>query len=138
MRESDVSTLEETIANLKYDEAGLIPAFIVDAETKDVLMMAYMNAVSLRKTVETGRTHFWSRSRRKFWAKGESSGHIQEVRGIYIDCDADTLVIEVTQHGAACHNGYRSCFYRKLSDDGDWQIVAEKVFDPEDVYKHRT
>ncbi len=126
---------EETIGTLKFDDAGLIPAVIVDAENKGVLMVAYMNAESIRRTIETGRTHFWSRSRGKYWMKGESSGHTQEVRAIYTDCDADTLLIEVIQHGAACHEGYRSCFYRKLNDAGLWEITAEKVFDPETVYK---
>ena len=130
-----MSSLEETIKNLKYNDAGLIPAIIVDAENKQVLMVAYMNAESLAKTVQTGKTHFFSRSRGKLWMKGETSGHTQEVRAAYADCDADTLLIEVVQHGAACHKGYRSCFYRKLGPDGAWQIVAEKVFDPEAVYK---
>ena len=130
-----MSKLDETIAALKFDEKGLIPAFVVDAESKDVLMMAWMNAQSLRTTVETGQTHFWSRSRRKFWKKGESSGHTQDVRAVYTDCDADTLVVEVIQHGAACHEGYRSCFYRRLGADGGWDVVAEKVFDPDRVYK---
>ncbi len=132
-----MSKLDETIAGLKYDAAGLIPAVCVDAETKQVLMVAYMNADSLRDTVKTGKTHFWSRSRKKYWMKGESSGHTQEVRAIYTDCDKDTLVIEVTQHGAACHEGYYSCFYRKLTEAGDWQVVAEKLFDPESVYKDK-
>ena len=127
--------LDETLAALKYDADGLIPAVIVDARTKQVLMVAYMNEASLRQTLRTGRTHFWSRSRQKAWMKGESSGHTQDVKGVYTDCDADTLVIEVVQHGAACHEGYYSCFYRKLDDDGRWQVVAEKVFDPKHVYK---
>ncbi len=127
--------LEEAISILKYDDAGLIPAVVADSENGDVLMVAYMNAESLKRTVETGMTHFWSRSRKKFWMKGESSGHTQEVKAIYVDCDADTLLVKVIQHGAACHMGYRSCFYRKLSDDGQWETVAEKIFDPDAVYK---
>ncbi|MFW6133590.1 MAG: phosphoribosyl-AMP cyclohydrolase [Planctomycetota bacterium] len=122
---------------MKYDDAGLIPAVCVDAESGRVLMLAYMNDQALRRTVETGRTHFWSRSRGKYWMKGESSGHTQEVRAIYTDCDRDTLVIEVTQHGAACHEGYYSCFYRKLADDGGWEVVGQKVFDPDEVYKDK-
>jgi len=129
-----VSKLEETIKDLKYDAQGLIPAVVVDADTKAVLMVAYMNQTALRKTVETGKTHFWSRSRRKYWMKGESSGHTQDVRAVYTDCDKDTLVIEAVQHGAACHNGYFSCFYRKLTNAGEWEVIAEKVFDPDDVY----
>lgn len=127
--------LDRTIADLKYNDQGLIPAICIDAETRKVLMMAWMNAESLRDTVKTGKTHFWSRSRQKYWMKGESSGHTQEVQGIYTDCDRDTLVIEVKQTGAACHEGYYSCFYRKLDDQGQWRTVDEKLFDPDKVYK---
>jgi len=129
-----VDGLDQTIADLKFTADGLIPAVCVDAETKQVLMVAYMNDASLRDTVRTGKTHFWSRSRQTYWMKGESSGHTQEVRAIYTDCDLDTLVIEVVQHGAACHKGYRSCFYRRLDETGRWEITAEKVFDPDAVY----
>lgn len=127
--------LDETISGVKFDEAGLIPAICVDAGTRQVLMMAYMDKTALRKTIETGKAHFWSRSRKQYWMKGETSGHTQQVKGIYIDCDADTLLIEVDQTGAACHKGYYSCFYRRLSEEGQWQIVAQKVFDPQKVYK---
>lgn len=130
-----MSKLEETVKHLKYDADGLIPAVVVDAASKAVLMVAWMNETALLRTVRTGRTHFWSRSRRKYWMKGESSGHTQEVKAIYIDCDADTLVIEAVQNGAACHEGYFSCFYRRLGADGAWEVVAEKVFDPDDVYE---
>lgn len=125
---------QETLDSLKYDANGLIPAVVVDAESDAVLMVAYMNKDSLADTVRTGKTHFWSRSRQQYWMKGESSGHTQEVKGIYIDCDADTLVIEVVQNGAACHNGYRSCFYRKLDDGGEFEVVDERIFDPDEVY----
>ncbi len=127
--------LEETIEHLKYDADGLIPAVCVDAGSKQVLMVAYMDASALIETVRSGKTHFWSRSRQKRWMKGESSGHVQEVRAVYIDCDEDTVVIEVTQHGAACHEGYYSCFFRKLNDAGQWEAIAEKVFDPDKVYE---
>ena len=127
--------LDRTIQALKYDADGLVPAVIVDARTRQVLMVAYMNEAALRQTVRTGKTHFWSRSRQKQWMKGESSGHTQEVKAVYTDCDADTLLIEVVQHGAACHEGYYSCFFRKLDEHGEWQIVAEKVFDPKQAYK---
>ena len=130
-----MSKLEETIANLKYDQAGLIPAVIVDVETKQVLMLAYMNRTALLKTIETHKTHFWSRSRNEYWMKGQSSGHTQDVKAIYVDCDMDTLVIEVDQHGAACHKGYYSCFFRRLNEDGEWKVIAEKVFDPDEAYK---
>ena len=105
------------LPELKYDEKGLIPAIIQDAENKDVLMVAYMNEASLKMTLETGYTHFWSRSRQKFWKKGETSGNVQEVREIFYDCDADTLLIKVKQNGpGACHTGERTCFYRKIDE----------------------
>ncbi len=129
-----MATLEEQVKDLKYDENGLIPAIVQDAETKQVVMMAYMNADALLATIRTGKTNFWSRSRQKYWVKGESSGHTQDVRSIRIDCDTDTLLIEVTQHGGACHVGYYSCFYRKLNDAGEWEVTDEKVFDPDKVY----
>jgi phosphoribosyl-AMP cyclohydrolase len=94
-----------------------------------------MNDQALLSTVRTGKTHFWSRSRKKYWMKGEESGHVQVVKGIYTDCDLDTIVVEVEQTGAACHDGYFSCFYRKLTPQGQWEIVAKQVFDPKGVYK---
>jgi len=103
------------IPELKYDDKGLIPAIIQDAENGDVLMMAYMNRKSLEMTLETGFAHFWSRSRQKYWKKGETSGHVQEVREILYDCDEDTLLVKVIQHGSgACHTGNRTCFYRNI------------------------
>jgi len=99
---------------LKYDENGLIPVIIQDIENSEVLMMAYMDRTAFEETLKTGKTHFWSRSRKKYWMKGESSGHIQEVKEIYYDCDKDTLLIKVKQMVGACHDGYRSCFYNKL------------------------
>ncbi len=111
--------------NLKWDEKGLIPAIVQDYNTKEVLMTAYMNEASLEKTLETGRTCFWSRSRQKFWFKGESSGNIQKVKEIRYDCDADSILILVEQIGAACHEGYRTCYYREL----DGKIIGEKSFE---------
>lgn len=102
--------------NLKYDDKGLIPAVIQDSKTSEVLMVAYMNAASLQKTISTGLTWFWSRSRQKFWQKGETSGHVQRVKEILYDCDQDTLLIKVEQTGSACHTGSRSCFYRSFSE----------------------
>lgn len=101
--------------NLKYDNKGLIPAIIQDWKTNEVLMMAYMNAASLQKTVESGLTWYWSRSRQKFWQKGETSGHIQRVKEIFYDCDQDTLLIKVEQTGPACHTGERCCFFRSFT-----------------------
>jgi len=113
---------------------GLVPAIVQDAESGEVLMLAYMNEEAWEKTLSTGKAHFYSRSRGKIWLKGESSGHIQEVREILIDCDADTVLLKVKQHGgAACHTGYRSCFYRRIRGEGV-EIVSPKIFDPEEVY----
>lgn len=121
--------------DLKLDADGLIPAIIQDAQSKQVLMMAWMNREALALTVETGKTHFYSRSRRKLWLKGESSGHTQTVRSITKDCDQDVLLVQVDQIGAACHEGYASCFFRKLdSASGSWQTIGERVFDPAKVY----
>jgi phosphoribosyl-AMP cyclohydrolase len=120
---------------LKYDDKGLIPAVIVDHNTNEVLMVAYMNRDSLKETMEKKLTSFWSRSRQKYWVKGESSGHTQEVKEIRTDCDKDTLVIRVKQNGGACHEGYYSCFYRRINDDGSITEEGEKVFDPDAVYK---
>lgn len=100
---------------LKFDAAGLIPAIVQDARDGTVLMLAYMNRESLERTLATGETWFWSRSRRELWHKGGTSGHVQRVREIYYDCDADALLVLVEQHGPACHTGERSCFYRRLA-----------------------
>ncbi len=105
--------------DLKFDEKGLIPAVIQDASTGEVLMVAYMNAESLKRSVESGRTWFWSRSRRKFWQKGETSGNVQRIRDILYDCDQDTLLIKVDQTGPACHTGSRSCFFRNFREKGE-------------------
>ena len=114
---------------------GLVPAIVQDAETKEVLMMAYMNRESWEATLKTGKATYWSRSRQKLWLKGESSGHVQLVKDIFIDCDDDTILLQVEQLGeAACHTGYKSCFYRKLSGK-DFVVVGEKIFNPEEVYK---
>ena len=103
------------IPDLKYDERGLIPAIVQDIKTSEVLMMAYMNKESLARTVELGKTCFWSRSRKQFWVKGETSGNVQLVKTILYDCDADTLLVKVEQVGkGACHTGNRTCFYRTI------------------------
>lgn len=106
------------ILGLKYDTNGLIPAVIQDAASGEVLMVAWMNAESLKRTLESGLCTYWSRSRGQFWVKGETSGHVQRVRRVAVDCDKDTLLIQVEQVGAACHEGYRSCFFRDFSDEG--------------------
>lgn len=103
------------IKDLKFDDKGLIPAIVQEINTGEVLMMAYMNERSLEMTMNTGYTHFWSRSRQKYWKKGETSGNLQEVKEILYDCDSDTLLVKVVQHGnGACHTGNRSCFYRRI------------------------
>ena len=122
------------IDQIKYDSQGLVPVVIQDWQNNEVLMVAYMNKDSLKTTIETGKTHFWSRSRQKYWMKGESSGHTQDVKELYIDCDADCVLMKVEQKVAACHTGYRSCFYRKWEQD-DFTAVGEKIFDEKDVYK---
>lgn len=114
---------------------GLVPVIAQDWKTGEVLMLAYMNREAWEKTVETGRATYWSRSRSSLWIKGETSGNVQTVKEVFVDCDLDTVVLKIDQgNGAACHMGYRSCFYRKVSGGG-MEIVGEKVFDPEDVYK---
>jgi phosphoribosyl-AMP cyclohydrolase len=113
---------------------GLIPAIVQDWKTGEVLMVAYMNAESWAKTQETGKACFWSRSRKKLWLKGETSGHVQIVKEAYLDCDHDALLLKVEQvGGAACHTGFRSCFYRRIEGDG-LTTVGERVFDPKEVY----
>ena len=114
---------------------GLVPAVVQDFETKEVLMLAYMNELSWQHTLQTGKATYWSRSRNELWVKGETSGNVQWVREIRIDCDNDTILLMVEQVGkAACHTGYRSCFYRKVAG-GREEIVGELVFNPKDVYK---
>jgi phosphoribosyl-AMP cyclohydrolase len=121
---------------LKFDPStGLVPAIAQDAETGQVLMLAWMNPEAYEETVRTKRACYYSRSRKKLWRKGEESGHIQEVKEIFIDCDADTILLKVKQiGGAACHEGYVSCFFRKV-ENGELQVLGERLFDPKEVYK---
>ncbi|MDD4237336.1 MAG: phosphoribosyl-AMP cyclohydrolase [Desulfotomaculaceae bacterium] len=122
------------VSNLKYDQAGLIPAIVQDTATGVVLMMAYMNSEAVAKTLATGETWFWSRSRQEFWHKGETSGNVQRVQEILYDCDQDTLLVKVEQKGAACHEGYLTCFHYRVEQDGNVTVVGEKMFDPDQVY----
>ena len=123
---------------LKFNEDGLIPAIIQEAGTGRVLMMAWMNRASIESTVKTGKTHFWSRSRKKFWMKGEESGHTQTVRDLAFDCDGDTLLIQVEQVGAACHEGFKSCFFRSVEKDGEnFRTTEAQLQRPEDIYKKK-
>ncbi len=110
--------MEEVIKQIKFDNRGLVPAIAQDYKTEEVLMMAYMNKQSLLKTIETGKVHYWSRSREKLWLKGETSGHFQYVKSIHLDCDGDTLLIKIEQIEAACHTGNYSCFYREIHREG--------------------
>jgi phosphoribosyl-AMP cyclohydrolase len=113
---------------------GLVPTIVQDWKTGEVLMVAYMSAESWAQTRETGKACFWSRSRKKLWVKGETSGHVQMVKEAYLDCDNDALLLKVEQvGGAACHTGFRSCFYRKIVD-GRLEALGERVFDPQEVY----
>ncbi len=122
--------------SLDFDRAGgLVPAVVQDEITGEVLMLAYMNATAWERTLATGKATFWSRSRQSLWVKGETSGNFQEVREIRIDCDLDAVVLKVHQRGgAACHTGYRSCFYRKVGPAGI-EITGERIFNPEEVYR---
>ena len=126
--------LDAQLAGLKFDSAGLIPAIVQDGKSGAVLMLAWMNREALAMTVHTGKTHFFSRSRNRLWLKGETSGHVQHVQSIATDCDKDALLVKVEQVGAACHEGYESCFYREHQVGDDWKVVGTKVFDPEKVY----
>ena len=120
---------------LKFNADGLIPAIIQEQSTGRVLMMAWMNRASLEKTIETGQTWFWSRSRQKFWMKGESSGHTQIVKDVAFDCDGDVLLIQVDQIGAACHQGYRSCFFRSMEQAGaSFKITEPQLEKPGQIY----
>jgi phosphoribosyl-AMP cyclohydrolase len=119
---------------LKWNEDGLIPAIVQDVENGDVLMMAWMDEPALRDTLATGQTHFYSRSRRSHWHKGATSGHVQQIESIWLDCDGDVILIKARQVGGACHEGYRSCFFRRVGDGGCLDIAGEPVFDPRTVY----
>lgn len=120
----------------KFDAAGLIPAIAQDADTGDILMVAYMNEESLALTVQTGNAVYYSRSRQKLWKKGEQSGHMQKVQRILVDCDQDCLILKVTVESGQCHTGHQSCFYRavKAGDGKKLEFVAEKVYDPQKAY----
>ena len=123
---------------LKFDANGLIPAIIQEQKTGRVVMMAWMNRASLEDTIKTGKTHFWSRSRQKYWMKGEESGNTQTVMDIAFDCDGDTLLIQVEQKGPACHEGYNSCFFRSVADGGvAFKLTEQQLLTPEQMYKKK-
>ncbi|OGW79550.1 MAG: phosphoribosyl-AMP cyclohydrolase [Omnitrophica bacterium RIFCSPLOWO2_12_FULL_44_17] len=124
--------------NFKFDEQGLMPAIVQDIKTKEVLMVAYVNEESLKKMLKIKKTCFYSRSRKKFWVKGEESGHIQIVKKVFTDCDRDTLLIQVAQKGGACHLGYKSCFVFPVNEKGNMKpVTAKQLFDPNKVYKKK-
>ena len=132
--------------NFRHEINGVkvITAVAQDAETNEILMLANMNKEALIKTIKTGKAHYWSTSRNQLWLKGESSGHFQEVKEILVDCDMDAIVLKITQTGAACHEGYKSCFFRRLNTDNaididdlkeeDTEIILKRLVNPEDVY----
>ena len=123
--------------NFRHEVGGeqLIIAISQDYKSSEVLMVAYMNKEALMKTIDTGKAHYWSTSRNKLWLKGESSGHTQEVQEILTDCDQDAVLLKVKQNGGACHEGYYSCFFRKIQENtGNLELVKEKIFEPENVY----
>ena len=117
----------------KVGDQNLVIAIAQDYKTSEVLMVAYMNEEALQKTIETKKAHYWSTSRQKLWLKGESSGNFQHVEEIRVDCDEDAVLIKVSQKGGACHEGYESCFFRKVADN-KLEIVGNKVFNPDEVY----
>jgi len=120
----------------QFDENGLIPAIAQDAETGEILMVAYMNREALDTTIQSGYATYFSRSRQKLWKKGEESGHLQKVEQILVDCDQDCLIVKVTVDGGQCHVGYQSCFYRALKKaDNKLEFIAAKVYDPKEIYK---
>jgi phosphoribosyl-AMP cyclohydrolase len=127
--------IKTDLSGIKYDADGLVPVIAQDHKDGTVLMMAYMNKESLELTLKTGRATYWSRSRKKLWKKGEESGNFQAVKGLYKDCDGDTLLVKIDQiGGAACHTGHRSCFFSQ-EEKGGWKVVGKPLFNPEEVYK---
>lgn len=123
------------LSKLKYDSDGLVAAVIQDNTNNEVLMVGYMNQEAIKQTLLTGRVCFWSRSRQKLWIKGETSGHTQTVESVAVDCDGDALLFKVEQKVAACHTGYRSCFFREVSSDGETtRVIGDKIFDADAVY----
>ncbi len=130
-------SVEGLLDALKYDEFGLLTIVVQDADSNAVLMVAFANRDAMKKTLETGLMHYYSRSRKKMWLKGEESGHTQQVVSLTVDCDGDAIVAKCRQHGGACHLGFRSCFSFQIERDGKVSVVGEKLFDPKDVYKKK-
>jgi phosphoribosyl-AMP cyclohydrolase len=125
----------DALEGLKFDANGLIPAVVQDAENNEVLMVAYMNIESVRRSLKTGLATYWSRSRQEFWVKGQTSGNVQHVASISVDCDQDCLLIKVKQTGPACHEGFRSCFYRQIDQSGiSLETIAERIMTHDEIY----
>ena len=120
-------SIDTFLDSLRYDQNGLVTAIVQDCENGQVLMVAHMDREAVRRTLASGRTCFWSRSRREYWVKGETSGNTQEVRAVCVDCDKDVLLVKVDQKGAACHKGYRSCFFREVDSEGNETVVGERL-----------
>ena len=136
LEQAETGTTAETaavLAAMRWNEQGLVPAIAQDAEHGDVLMLAWMNEAALRETLETGRACYWSRSRGRLWRKGEESGHVQHIREVRIDCDGDTVLLSVTQAGAACHTGRRHCFYLRM-ERARAEITLDVDVDPAQIY----
>lgn len=125
--------MEDWKAQIRWNAQGLVPAIAQAADSGKVLMMAWMNEEALKKTLETGKAHYWSRSRQAIWCKGESSGHVQKVAEVRIDCDGDTLLLQVAQAGVACHTGHERCFYQVWKNN-NWVEDEPLVKDPKDIY----
>jgi phosphoribosyl-AMP cyclohydrolase len=120
-------SIDGFLDSLKYDTNGLVTAVVQDNTNGHVLMVGHMNREAVRRTLTSGRTCFWSRSRQKYWVKGETSGHFQAVKSVYVDCDKDCLLVKVDQTGAACHENYRSCFFRQVDSEGNEEVITERL-----------
>ena len=132
---SDVERETGSKLDVKYNDQGLVPAIVQDADSRQVLMMGWMNDAALAQTLRTRKATFYSRSRNKMWVKGEESGHVQEVLEARVDCDQDVVLLLCKSHGPACHVGYHTCFYRASSGDQSLKFVEKQVFDPKKIYK---
>jgi len=131
-----VSSIDDQRELPTFNSAGLAPAIAQDADTGEVLMMAWMNQEAWEETLQTRRVAYYSRSRKALWRKGEQSGHVQELVEARVDCDADTILLKVRQAGAACHEGFRSCFFRRVADDGKWEVCETRLKSPDEIYGH--
>ena len=136
MQEVENDSVDPAVLDaISFDSKGLIPAIAQQHDTGEVLMMAWMNREAVERTLATGDVHYWSRSRAALWRKGESSGQSQTLKEMRVDCDGDTLLIQVAQHGAACHEGYKSCFFRSTSGGGGFETTEKRLVNPDEVYK---